>query len=144
VDELLERALTADVTEAAAATALAAVREAERYADVLVGVPPLPGTRAWEDEQGTDLPDRRERAWQIAQLRIELAAGVDPLPTLIGLRRTGATWELVGRAAGISRQSAHERWARRVAEVLDRDGAHGWLGPRGEDDPTIAHDSIVQ
>ncbi|GAA1849844.1 hypothetical protein GCM10009836_32010 [Pseudonocardia ailaonensis] len=134
MDELLERALAADVTAAAAATALAAVREAERHADVLIGVPPLPGTSAWEDEQGTDLPDRRERAWQVAQLRIELEAGVDPLPTLVGLRRTGATWDLLGRAAGISRQSAHERWAKRIAAVLDED-EQAELGPRAGEAP---------
>lgn len=115
MDDLLERALDVDVTEAASAAVLAAVAEAERYADAVIGVPPLPGGAEWEAEQGTDLPARRERAWQIVQLRVELAAGMDPLGTLVGLRRTGATWELIGRAAGISRQSAHERWAGRLA-----------------------------
>jgi len=61
---------------------------------------------------------RRERAWQLLQLRIGLGAGLDPLPTLIGLRRHGSTWEEIARAAGVTRQSAHERWAARVHAVI--------------------------
>jgi len=114
MDELLDRALSAEVTEAASAVVQAATTEAERWADRVIGAPPLPGTPEWEAEQGTDLPARRERAWQIVQLRVELAAGIEPIGTLVGLRRTGATWELIGRAAGISRQSAHERWSAKL------------------------------
>jgi hypothetical protein len=114
MDDLLERALTANVDAAASAVTLAAVAEAERWADTVIGTPPLPGTPEWEAEQDTDLPARRERAWQVVQLRVELAAGMDPVRTLVGLRRTGATWDLIGKAAGITRQSAHERWAARL------------------------------
>lgn len=114
MDELLERALAANVDAAASAVTLAAVAEAERWADTVIGTPPTPGTPEWEAEQDTDLPARRERAWQIVQLRVELAAGMDPVRTLVGLRRTGATWDLIGRAAGVTRQSAHERWAARL------------------------------
>ncbi len=39
---------------------------------------------------------------------------------MIGLRRWGATWELIARAGGTSRQAAYERWGKRVREVLDR------------------------
>ena len=120
METLLEKALAVDVTEAAASTSLAAVREAERYADAIIGLPPTPGTPEWDAEQGTDVPAERERAWQVLQFRIELAAGIDPVRTLVGLRRTGTTWDLIGRAAGVSRQSAHERWARRVTDVLER------------------------
>ncbi|MGD9989711.1 hypothetical protein [Pseudonocardia sp.] len=28
-------------------------------------------------------------------------------------------WEVIARAAGVTRQSAHERWARPGADVLD-------------------------
>ena len=111
-------ALDADVTAAAAAVQVAAVEEAGRQADALLGAPPVPGTPEWEAEQGTDVPVQRERAWQLLQLRIGLGAGLDPLPTLIGLRHHGATWEEIARAAGTTRQSAHERWASRVARVL--------------------------
>jgi len=63
-------------------------------------------------------PLRRERAWQLLQLRIGLGAGLDPIPTLIGLRRHGATWEQIAEAAGVTRQAAHERWAPGVRAVM--------------------------
>lgn len=46
---------------------------------------------------------------------------MDPLPTLIGLRHHRATWEEIARAAGMTRQSAHERWASQVRAVLERE-----------------------
>ena len=112
-------ALDADVTAAASAVQVAAVEEAGRQADALLGAWPVPGSVGWEAEQGTDAPVRRERAWQLLQLRIGLGAGLDPLPTLIGLRHHGATWEEIARAAGVTRQTAHERWAGRVRAVLE-------------------------
>jgi hypothetical protein len=120
VDDWVDTALTADVTAAAAAVQVAAVTEAGRQADALLGEPPVPGSVEWHAEEGTDVPVRRERAWQLLQLRIGLGAGMDPLPVLIGLRRHGSTWEEIARAAGITRQTAHERWAGRVAAVLER------------------------
>ncbi len=116
----VDHALVVDVTDAARAVTAAAVAELDRRADAVAGVAPLPGTPEWEAEQGTDGPARRETAWQLAAFRIALAAGLDPLPQLVGLRRIGVSWETVGRAAGITRQSAHERWSARVAAVLDR------------------------
>lgn len=115
----IENVLTLDVTVAAQAVTAAAVAELDRHADAIVGVPPLPGSAEWEAEQGTDEADRREIAWQLVAFRIALGAGLDPLPHLIGLRRIGISWETIGRAAGITRQSAHERWANRIALVLD-------------------------
>lgn len=114
----LDRILDLDVRAAAAAVTVVAVAELDRQADAIAGVPPVPGTPEWDAEQGTDRPAQRELAWQIAGFRIALGAGIDPLPILVGLRRTGTSWETVGRAAGITRQSAHERWAARVAAVL--------------------------
>jgi hypothetical protein len=122
-DDPVAIALTVDVTAAAGAVQVAAVTEAGRQADALLGEPPLPGSVEWHAEEGTDIPLRRERAWQLLQLRIGLGAGMDPLPVLIGLRRHGATWEEIAHAAGVTRQSAHERWAGRVAAVLDREVA---------------------
>jgi hypothetical protein len=119
VDDWIEIALTADVATAAAAVQVAAVTEAGRQADALLGEPPLPGSLEWHAEEGTAAPARRQRAWELLQLRIGLGAGLDPLPVLVGLRRAGATWEEIGRAAGITRQSAHERWATQVAAVLE-------------------------
>lgn len=113
----LEHVLTTDVGPAARAVTAVAVAELDRHADAVAGVPPLPGTPEWEAEQGTDIPARRETAWQLVAFRIALGAGLDPLPNLLGLRVAGVSWATIGRAAGITRQSAHERWALRVAAV---------------------------
>jgi hypothetical protein len=56
---------------------------------------------------------------------------------VIGLRRWGATWELIARAAGTSRQAAHERWGRRVIEVLDRYGTGQLGGPVADDESDL-------
>jgi hypothetical protein len=114
----IDLAMDVDVTVAAAAVQVVAVREAGRQADAILGEWPFPGSIEWHAEEGTDIPVRRERAWQLLQLRIGLGAGLDPLPTLIGLRRHGSTWEEIARAVGITRQSAHERWAARVHAVI--------------------------
>ena len=119
MDSWIETALSVDVTAAAGAVQVVAVTEAGRQADALLGEPPVPGSVEWHAEEGTDAPARRQRAWELLQLRIGLGAGLDPLPVLVGLRRGGATWEQIGVAAGITRQSAHERWAAPVAAVLE-------------------------
>jgi hypothetical protein len=121
--EWVELALSVDVTAAAAAVQVAAVTEAGRQADAILGEPPLPGSVEWHAEDGTDVPVQRQRAWQLLQLRIGLGAGLDPLPTLVGLRRHGATWEQIARAAGVTRQTAHERWAAKVAAILEPEHA---------------------
>jgi hypothetical protein len=121
-NDWIDLALTVDVAAAAAAVQVAAVAEAGRQADAILGEPPMPGSVEWHAEEGTDIPVQRQRAWELLQLRIGLGAGLDPLPTLVGLRRHGATWEQIARAAGVTRQSAHERWAAKVAEILDPDG----------------------
>ena len=115
----METALGVDVTAAASAVQVAAVAEAGRQADALLGAWPVPGSVEWHAEEGTDRPRQRERAWQLLQLRIGLGAGLDPFPVLVGLRRHGASWEQIARAAGTTRQSAHERWAGRVAALLE-------------------------
>ena len=119
MDDPIETALSVDVTAAAAAVQVAAVTEAGRQADALLGDPPVPGSLEWHEEEGTGAPAARQRAWELLQLRIGLGAGLDPLPVLVGLRRGGASWEQIGRAAGTTRQSAHERWAAQVAAVLE-------------------------
>lgn len=118
MDEWTETALSVDVASAGQAVLVAALAEAERQADALLGRWPAPGSIEWHAEEGTETPVRRERAWQLLQLRIGLAAGLDVVPTVLGLRRHGATWEEIAAAAGTTRQSAHERWAARVAGLL--------------------------
>ena len=81
-----------------------------------------PGTAEWEAEQTTERPGDRAIAWQLVSLRVQLAAGLDGLETVIVLRVQGATWAVIGRAAGMSRQSAHERWGARATMVLDPQG----------------------
>ena len=117
-----ELALAVDVTAAGSAVQVAAVTEAGRQADAILGEPPLPGSVEWHAEDGTDVPVQRERAWQLLQLRIALAAGLDPLPVLIGLRRHGSTWDEIAHAAGSTPQSARGRWEAAVSAVLHRDG----------------------
>lgn len=117
-DDWTARALDVDVTTASAAVQVAAVGEAGRQADLLLGRWPAPGSVEWHAEEGTDVPRQRERAWQLLQLRIGLGAGLDPWPTVLGLRRHGATWDEIARAAGVTRQAAHERWSGRVNALL--------------------------
>ena len=97
----------------------AAATEAGRIADEIIGTGPLPGTSEWEAEQSTDLPARRSIAWHLLSLRVQLAAGLDGIETVVVLRVQGATWATIGTAVGMSRQSAHERWGARSAAVLD-------------------------
>ena len=126
-----EDVLTRDITTDAQAVTAAAVAELDRRADTIAGVPPVPGTPEWDAEQGTDVPLRRETAWRLAAFRIGLAAGLDPLLHLIGLRHVGVSWDTIGRAAGITRQSAHERWAARVSAVVEgQDRGAFYLGGR--------------
>ena len=120
MDHWTELALTVDVTAAGAAVQVAAVTEAGRQADAILGEPPIPGSVEWHAEEATDLPLRRERAWQLLQLRIGRAAGLDPFPVLIGLVRHGATWNDIARALATTPDEARDRWAPQIAAVLDR------------------------
>ncbi|WP_345345670.1 hypothetical protein [Rhodococcus olei] len=134
MDGLVERALTADVTGRASAVTVAAMSEVGRQADLIVGAGPLPGSAEWEAEQGTGIPASRQLAWQLASLRLQLAAGLDCADTVVVLRAAGVTWALIARAAGVTRQSAHERWGGRVREILDRYG-EGMPDSVADDEP---------
>jgi hypothetical protein len=132
----IDRAVTADVGGASAAVVAAGVLEAGRQADLIVGTGPLPGTDEWLAEEGTAIPAERQLAWQLACLRIQLGAGIDSVETVMSLRRCGATWATIGRATGMTRQSAHERWGRHVAAILDPYGAG--MPPAVPDDDPVA------
>ncbi|WP_032401611.1 hypothetical protein [Rhodococcoides fascians] len=112
-------AIEADITAATREVVTAAATEAGRIADEIIGTGPLPGTPEWEAEKSTDLPARRSLAWHLLSLRVQLAAGLDGLETVVVLRVQGATWATIGTAVGMSRQSAHERWGARSAAILD-------------------------
>ncbi|MGI5215812.1 hypothetical protein [Plantactinospora sp. CA-290183] len=133
MDRFLETALTVDVTRAAVVAADAAVNEASRQADLLLGGRPVPG----DGPVGPDGAHWSEVAAQLLHFRIVLAAGVDPFPSVVGLRRWGVTWELIARAAGVSRQAAHERWGRRVLATLDRYGTGELGGPVPDDEAEL-------
>jgi len=77
----------------------------------------------------------QQLAWQLACLRIELAAGWEPIETVVSLRRFGATWAVIGAAAGMTRQSAHERWHAPTLAVLDRYGSGELGGPVADEEP---------
>lgn len=135
---MVDRALGADISPSVAAVVRAAVGEAQRQAERIVGERPRPGTPEWEAEAASGAAAERQIAWQLACLRIELAAGLDPFEEVVMLRRAGATWASIGAAAGVTRQSAHERWGARVLAVLDRYGTGQLGGPVADDDPPIA------
>ena len=159
MDSFTELALTADITMATTAAVQAGVAEAQRQASRIVGtdgltadsgrVDPARTDPAHTDPARTD-PARTDpahihpahihpaqlMAWQLACLRIELAAGWEPIETVVSLRRFGATWAVIGAAAGMSRQSAHERWNAGTLAVLDRYGS-GELGGSVADDRPV-------
>lgn len=137
MSELLERALKADVGAAASAATSAAVNEASRQADLLLGGRPLPGSAQWTAEQDSGVAAERDVAAQVARLRIELAVGVDAFGSVLGLRRWGVTWEVIAKASGVTRQAAHERWGRRVMAVLDAYGTGELGGPVADDEADL-------
>ncbi|WUN59319.1 hypothetical protein OHB23_10415 [Rhodococcus sp. NBC_00294] len=108
-----------DISSAVRRVVDTAATEAGRFADRVVGTGPLPGTREWEVEQDTSLPADRARAWHLLSLRVQVAAGLDGIETVVVLRMQGTTWAAIGEAVGMSRQSAHERWSSRANGVLD-------------------------
>ena len=114
----LHRALSVPVDRGVATVQTGAVELVQRAAEQLLDPRPVPGTPEWAQADPDALVER-DIAWQLLCLRIALASGVDPVGFLVGLRRWGATWQLIGAAAGMSRQAAHEKWADAVAGVLD-------------------------
>lgn len=123
----VERALSVDVGQAVAAISAETVTAAGAQASRLLGEAP-----AAEDTNSD--PGGYETAWQLLTLRLLLASTPDVLPAVVGLRRWGTTWDLIARAAGMTRQSAHERWSGPVRSVLDRYGTGELGGPVPTDD----------
>ena len=143
MDSFTELALTADITMATTAAVQAGVAEAQRQASRIVGTDGLTADSGRVDPARTDpahidpthIYPAQLMAWQLACLRIELAAGWEPIETVVSLRRFGATWAVIGAAAGMSRQSAHERWNAGTLAVLDRYGSGELGGPVADDRP---------
>ncbi len=157
MDSLTELALTADVAGAATAAVHAGVAEAQRQASRIVGIAGAiegpssdsgrvdsgradsgradPGHAPGAPTNPAPVDAAQQLAWQLACLRIELAAGWEPIETVVSLRRLGATWAVIGAAAGMTRQSAHERWPAPTLAVLDRYGSGELGGPVADDEP---------
>jgi hypothetical protein len=143
VDSFTELALTADITMATTAAVQAGVAEAQRQASRIVGTDGLTADSGRVDPARTDpansdpahIHPAQLMAWQLACLRIEFAAGWEPIETVVSLRRFGATWAVIGAAAGMTRQSAHERWNAGTLAVLDRYGSGELGGPVADDRP---------
>ena len=134
----IDTALAVDLTAATAAVTSAAVLEVSRQADALLGGRKAAGDPGWEEWAGSDEAHEWELANQLVQLRLSLAADLDPLLVVLGLRRWGVTWEMIAKAAGTSRQAAHERWGRRVTEILDGYGTGQLGGPVADDEKDLA------
>ena len=162
MDSLTELALTADVAGAATAAVHAGVAEAQRQASRIVGIAGAiegptpdsgradsgpadsgradsgradPGHAPGAPTNPAPVDAAQQLAWQLACLRIELAADWEPIETVVSLRRFGATWAVIGAAAGMTRQSAHERWHAPTLAVLDRYGSGELGGPVADDEP---------
>ncbi|WP_328858893.1 hypothetical protein OG579_09285 [Williamsia herbipolensis] len=130
IDTACDVDVAAHVREVTSAAAI----EAGRCADEVIGTGPLPGTPEWDAEQSTATPAERSIAWHLLSLRIQVAAGLDGIETVVVLRVQGAPWAVIGRATGMSRQSAHERWGTRARAVLDPVGS-GLPSIVADDDP---------
>lgn len=73
----------------------------------------------WQREAELDKADpergqARRREWHLTKLHICRAARLDPTGDAINARRAGASWVEIGAACGITRQAAHDRWARYI------------------------------
>lgn len=123
----VDTALTTDLDQAVQAAHAAAVSATHTQAQNLLGPAP------------TDPGDAEHwnTAVQLLAFRIEHSAGFDATGSVMGLRRWGATWDMIGRAAGISRQAAHARWGAQVNAILDRYGTGEMGGPVANDEDDL-------
>lgn len=55
-----------------------------------------------------------EQRWAVLVVRIVAAARMDPLQAVADARRRGTSWAAIGRALGVTMQTAHGRFAERV------------------------------
>lgn len=125
----LDSALTTDLHTAVQAAHAAAAGAAFTQAQKLLGERPPSDADA----------EQWNVAVQVLAFRIEHAAGFDALGSVLGLRRWGVTWDVIGRAAGISRQAAHARWGAQVRATLDRYGTGELGGPVADDEEDLGH-----
>lgn len=129
MDDYLDIAMATNLDAPVRATHAAAVGTAFTQAQTILG------------EQAPAGEPTAAEAWntavQILAFRIEYAAGLDAFGSVLGLRRWGVTWDVIGRATGISRQAAHARWGAQVHATLDRYGTGELGGPVADDEADL-------
>lgn len=134
----LDTALSTDLDTAVRDAQAAAVNAAFAQAQKLLGDPPQSRADAHAHADADGDAEDWNVAVQVLAFRIEHAAGFDALGSVLGLRRWGVTWDVIGRAAGISRQAAHARWGAQVRATLDRYGTGELGGPVADDEGDLA------
>ena len=149
----LDTALALPLEDAVRATHAAAVNAAFLQAQRLLGerpragaapdtgprsdTDPDPDTISDADADADTDTEERNLAIQVLAFRIEHAAGLDAVGSVVGLRRWGVTWDTLGRAVGMSRQAAHHRWGAQVRATLDRYGTGEPGGPVADDEEDL-------
>ena len=92
-------------------------------ADQVLGRPEF-GSSEWTTEwkqRDSPLGRARLKEWHLVKMQIARAAGTDQTGDVINARGCGASWAEIGQACGITRQAAHDRWAKLApAKVTDR------------------------
>jgi hypothetical protein len=94
----------------------AIARELGNLADELLGRPAF-GSEDWLDIHKALNRDKTaesewRREWHLTKITISREAKIDPTGDVLNARYHGATWENIADACGITRQRAHERWAK--------------------------------
>lgn len=91
---------------------------------------PLYGTDEWAAEISAPDSDRRRTTVKheyMTRLRILKAARADLQRAVLDARKHGLSWRDVGRACGITRQAAYDRWgAAEKQQERTREAADDW------------------
>lgn len=127
MNSYLDTAMTIDLDPGVQAAHAAAVNATYTQAQKLLGPAPADATDA----------ERWNLAILVLAFRIEHTAGFDAFGSVLGLRRWGVTWDVIGRAAGISRQAAHARWGAQVRATLDPYNTGELGGPVAHDEDDL-------
>lgn len=75
--------------------------------------------------------DQLSAAWHLVKLQICRELGLDPIGDVVNARRFGASWQAIADACGITRQAAHDRWAKLVQQIQQSDK---WFAHSSADD----------
>lgn len=100
-------------------------------ADEILGRPAI-GSPEWRQEwetRETEAGRERLREWHLLKIRICRAADVSPTGDVLNARKQGATWQQIADACGMTRQAAHDRWAKYegAGDDMTGDELTAWL-----------------